>query len=375
MSRFVHAHAGGGNWHALVEHALARLPQARPGGALGFVYLDHRLAGDCDRVIGALREATGTVHWIGSVGMGVCSTGREEYDEPSLAIMLTDLGDDDFRLLPPIVGSVGELLAATHQWRERSLASVAVVHGDPSNLRLPQLIESLADGLEGGFLVGGLTSSEDLQVQIADQAVEGGLSGALLAGTVPVVTGVTQGCRPIGERHEITQAQRNILVEIDGRPALDVLKDDIGEMLARDLARIGGYIFAALPVVASDTGDYLVRNLVGIDPDQGLVAIGDEVAPGMSLQFARRDGHTARHDLVRMLEDLDARCEGRRVKGALYHTCLGRGRHLFGDGSAELRLVQDHLGDIPLVGFYANGEISHRSLYGYTGVLTLFLEP
>jgi len=374
MSRFVQAHAVGGDWQTLVEQALTRLPKARPGGALGFLYLDHRLAAEGDSVIGALREATGTTHWIGTVGMGVCSTGHEEYDEPSLAIMLTDLDREDFRLLPPMVESVGEFLAATNEWRNRTLASFAVVHGDPGNPRLPRLIESLADGLEGGFLVGGLTSSEGLQVQIADRAVGDGLSGALFAGAVPVITGLSQGCSLIGRRRQITHAQRNIVVEIDGRPALDVLKEDIGEVLARDLSRIGGYIFAALPVTASDTGDYLVRNLVGIDPGQGLVAIGDQVAPGMLLQFARRDGETARQDLSRMLEDLDARRRGRTVKGALYHTCLGRGRHLFGEDSAELRLIQEHLGDIPLVGFYANGEINHRRLYGYTGVLTLFLE-
>ena len=109
----------------------------------------------------------------------------------------------------------------------------------------------------------------------------------------------------------------------------------------------------------------------GIDPDRGLLAIGDLVEPGREIQFARRDPNTARADLERMVEGLKARLDV-PARGALYFSCLGRGRHQFGDDSAEMRLLQSLLGDVPLAGFYANGEISHNRLYGYTGVLTLF---
>jgi small ligand-binding sensory domain FIST len=187
-----------------------------------------------------------------------------------------------------------------------------------------------------------------------------------------VATGLTQGCSLIGTKHEITGCERNVIISLDGRPALEVFKEDIGEVLARDLNRVAGYIFVAMHIPGSDTGDYLVRNLIGIDPHAGLLAVGDRVEAGMPLQFARRDAQTAREDLVRMLEGLKGRLDG-DPKGAVYHSCLGRGRFLFGEDSAELRLVRDRLGDVPLVGFYANGEISHHRLYGYTGVLTLFL--
>ncbi|HOP17484.1 MAG TPA: FIST C-terminal domain-containing protein, partial [Gammaproteobacteria bacterium] len=112
-------------------------------------------------------------------------------------------------------------------------------------------------------------------------------------------------------------------------------------------------------------------NLIGIDPDRGLIAIGDMPQPGMEVQFARRDAETAREDLAQMIDGLMKRLPG-EPRGALYHSCLGRGRNLFGDDSAEMRRVQELIGDVPLAGFYANGEISHNRLYGYTGVLTLF---
>ena len=151
-----------------------------------------------------------------------------------------------------------------------------------------------------------------------------------------------------------------------------MFKEDIGDVLARDLNRTAGYIFAGLPVSGSDTGDYRVRNLMGIDANNGLIAIGERVQRGESVMFCRRDAQTAREDLVRMLHEIRRGLSG-PPRGGVYYSCVGRGISLFGPDSAELKLVRDLLGEFPLVGFYANGEISHQRLYGYTGVLTLFL--
>ena len=150
------------------------------------------------------------------------------------------------------------------------------------------------------------------------------------------------------------------------------MKEDIGEVLARDLSRIGGYIFAGFPVADTDTGDYLVRNLLGIDPNSGALAIGDYLQPGTPIMFCKRDSRTAVEDLQRMVERLKSRTRG-PVKGALYFTCVGRGQHMFGERNRELELIGEILGDVPLAGFYANGEIAGQRLYGYTGVLTLFV--
>jgi small ligand-binding sensory domain FIST len=177
---------------------------------------------------------------------------------------------------------------------------------------------------------------------------------------------------PLGEKHRISSCQGNIASELDGRPALDVFKEDIGEVLAKDLSRVAGYIFAGLPVSGSDTGDYLVRNLIGIDPEQNLVAVGDILEEDATIMFCKRDADAAREDMVRMLQDLRKRATG-EIKGGVYYSCLGRGRNQFGGNSEELKLIHEQLGDFPLVGFFANGEISHNRLYGYTGVLTLFL--
>lgn len=367
---FYHAHVTGTDWRSICDQALQALPAEAPG-SLGFIYIADELAGDADRIVDYLRSRTGVTHWVGSVAQGLCSTGKETYQQPAIALMLTDLAKADFRVMPGIAANPKEWLHSIDDWRQRNMATVAVVHGDPTHAEIPDTITQLSDQLEGGFLVGGLTSAERLPVQIADIAVGKGLSGVLFSAKVAIATGLSQGCSLIGQKHRITEAQRNIIINLDKRPALEVFKQDIGPELANDLQHLGGVIFVALPIPGSDTGDYLVRNLVGIDPEQKLLAIGDAAHMDSEVQFARRDLASAREDLIQMIESLKQRLPG-KPKGALYHTCMGRGEHLFGEGSAELKLVREHLGDIPLVGFYANGEISHRRLYGYTGVLSVF---
>jgi small ligand-binding sensory domain FIST len=247
-----------------------------------------------------------------------------------------------------------------------------VVHADPQNARVPALVQELCEALEGGFLVGGLTSSRGPHWQIADEASSGGLSGVLFAPEVAVTTALTQGCTPLGPKREISECQGNVIARIDNRPALEVMNEDIGEVLARDLARAAGYIFVARPIRGSDTGDYLVRNLLGVDTRNGLIAIGDYVQAGDPIMFCRRDSRTARDDQLRMLRDIRTRVSG-QPRGAVYYSCMGRGQHMFGANSEELKLIQQELGDVPLAGFFCNGEISHNRVYGYTGVLTLFL--
>ena len=131
-------------------------------------------------------------------------------------------------------------------------------------------------------------------------------------------------------------------------------------------------IYVAFPIAHTDTGDYLVRNLMGIDLERGWISVGEMIEAGRSLMFCRRDHAAAEQDLRRMLADLKARAEG-SAKAAVYYSCVARGPNLFGPDSEELKMIRDELGDIPLVGFFANGEISNNRLYGYTGVLALFL--
>jgi small ligand-binding sensory domain FIST len=371
MTGFSFGHASGSGWREAAELCLAAFEPVSGEGNLGFLYVTDALAGDMGEILDLFRASTGVEHWVGTVGMGICATGIEYYDQPALAAMVAELPEDSFRVFPSMVKDLDDFNLRNDAWIDSHRPFLGLVHGDPSNPLTEALVKQLAARTSAGFLVGGLASSRGGVYSYADGVTQGGLAGVLFSEEVPVVTRLSQGCSPIGPQRIVTEAQRNIMIQLDGRPALEVLKEDIGEILSRDLTRIGGYIFAGLPITGSDTGDYLVRNLVGIDPENGLVAIGDMVEQGGRVMFCRRDANTAREDLLLMLSTVQ-KALPQRPRGGIYISCLGRGRNLFGENSEELGLIASVLGDFPLVGFYANGEISQDRLYGYTGVLTLF---
>ena len=369
MTTFFHAHANGPDWRQAVEICARQLAGIGAGATLGFVYASDWWVDELEQMVVRLREATGVSHWVGTVGLGISVTGRDYFDEPALAVMVADMPVDTFRLFSVSERGSDSLREQFGGWCTEKGARVAIVHADPTDPATPMLIPAVGRELDG-FLVGGLTSSRGQHLQIADTPRRGGLSGVLLAGSVEFATGLSQGCSPIGPVHQVTACENNVAVEIDGRPALDVLYQDLGELRAPDLTRFAGHIFVAFPIAGSDTGDYLVRNLTAVDTRRKLLAMGEPLTLGAPVMFCRRDADTARQDLSRMLARL-----GRRLsappKAGLYFSCLGRGPGLFGS-NREIQMISEALGEFPLVGFYANGEIHHDRLYGYTGVLGLF---
>lgn len=371
MNLFLAAHAAASRWQDAADACLAQLGTVPAQTNVGFLYVTDALASSLSDILAYLKEHTGVAHWTGTVGTGICASGREYHDEPAMSLMLGSFPDEHFRMLPALTDNLDAFVQSEQNWLGQHDHHFGIVHGDPRNLDLPKLLGSVGDAVRGGFLVGGLASSRQGYPQIADGIVEQTLSGILFDAQIPVATALTQGCAPFGKSHTVTSCQRNIAVRLDDRPALEVFREEIGELLARNLTRAAQTIGVALPVRGSDTGDYLVRNLMGIDENNNLLAIGEMLSTGQSLQFCRRDPASAEADLRRMLRDLKERAPN--AKGGVYYTCVGRGPNLFDGNSGELRIIQEELGDVPLTGFYCNGEISHNRLYGYTGVLTLFL--
>lgn len=371
MGPFQYGHDRGADWRAIADSCLRQVGVPPAGSTLGFVYLTDRLVRDATAILDYLRGRTGVAHWVGCVGIGICATGQEYYDEAAMAVMLGEFPAESFRVfamdeLATGPGAVhADWLAAHRPW-------FGVVHGIPDNAALEVQLVALSKHVSSGFVTGGLASSEEVDLCIADSVQSGGLSGVLFTEAVPVSTRLSQGCLPIGPRHLVSESEANIIVRLDQRPALDVFKQDSGATSTSDLRRIGGNILVGLPVTGSDRNEYLVRNLMGIDPENGLLAIGAQVASGDPVLFCRRDPEAALVDLRRMLDDLLRAIDKRPIRGAIYVSCLGRGASLFGPESAELRVIEEKLGPVPLVGFYANGEISGNHVYGYTGVLTLF---
>jgi len=374
MEVFRAAHGTGADWLAACRACAERLDPLPPGANLGFVYVNTPLAASLDQIAARLREVTGIPDWVGAGGAGVCVSGQEHFEQGAVVALVGALPERGFRLFDLQLDRrmpIGSALAGGARADGRSgSVGLGVVHAAASQPDMVGAIAGLGEATDA-FLVGGLASAGD--VQIAGQATEGGLSGVLLDAAVPVITGLSQGCTPIGPVREVTDCRGPWIRTLDRRPALAMLKEDIGEVLARDLRRIEGFVQAAIPLTGSDRADYLVRNLLGLDVNGGMVAIGEELRRGDPLMFVKRDGSTAQADLRRMLHDLLRRAEGRTVRGALYHSCIARGPHMFGPDFGELRAIEAVLGQVPLAGFFTNGEIFRNRLYSYTGVLTLFL--
>jgi small ligand-binding sensory domain FIST len=367
MTAFRTAHAASADWRS----ATGRIASGLGGGSegelpgLGFVYVTDHFAGSFREIITQLRKTAGVRDWVGSVGVGILADGEELNDQPAIAAAVIPLPAGGWRLVADDVEPLSPPEADVS-----TEFPVGIVHADPGRSDTPRQIARLAERT-GAFLVGGLASSRQELSPAPPPFTGSAVSGVLLREDVRVQTGLSQGCTPLGPVHRITEGREQVIMMLDGRPALDVFNEDIGERLARDLRRMGGYIHAALPVEESDRADYLVRNLIGIDPMRRWLAIAAQIEPGDRVMFVRRDPASAREDLDRMLVHLTRRLDGPPA-GALYFSCVARGEHMFGEPGAEVAMIRRTIGPVPLLGFACGGEICNGRLYGYTGVLAVF---
>lgn len=363
------------DWQDAIAEVLVQLGEPTAGHRLGLVYVTHHFASSLQQIEVFLRQTTGVPQWAGVSGHGVLGGVQEYFDEPAIAAMLLPLDESGFRVFSGVTDDADPAVNGAAEWLEEAVMPLVITHADPSSELLAPLVEDMA--LEtGGFLFGGLGVASGAGSSIVSdrEPIDNELSGVMLSPqSVEIATGLSQGCTPIGPVRTITSAEDNVVFQIDDRPALDVFKEDIGELLARDLQKVGGYIFAALPIEGSDTQDYLVRNMIGVDPQHGVIAIGAAVDSGARLLFCRRDPKAAMEDMNRMLLDIKKRVDGRPIKGGLYISCAARGPNQFPKDCTETHMIEQALGSFPMIGFFANGEISRDRLYAYTGVLALFL--
>ena len=371
---FKSAHAQNTNWQSAVQDCLDKLDE-NIGATIGFVYVTDVIAPHLSLILDTLKNRTGIENWVGSAGLGVCAIGsseaREYFGVPAIAVMTATLPKTKFEILPTIdVVNPDEFVKDINRAEIMSGPPLVLLHADYANEDVLEIVDDIAIETDG-YLIGGLTLSDTPKHQVADVVTGGGVSGVVFDPRIGVVTSLSQGCRPIGKVHEITECSENLVIGLDGQNSIEVFREDIGEILARNMQKVGGFIHVALPVSGSDTGDYVVRNLLGVDPDEGVIAIAAPVEHGDHLMFVSRDANAAQKDLAEMVAGLKKRA-GPDIKGGIYISCIARGPNMFGEADAEIKIIHSLLGDLPVIGLYANGEISNNQLYSYTGVLTLF---
>jgi small ligand-binding sensory domain FIST len=418
MKLFPYAHATHPQWQMASALVLAQLraQMALHGYAsaptLALLYITDHYATAAQDILDYLgAELPLVTDWSGTVGVGIVSNNVEYWDEPALAVMLLELPGDQYR----VFSGVAPLGLGFD-------AHTALVHADPGTADLGELIEEMAQRTDSGYLFGGLASSRGPALQFAvggngnirgqgaaSGVFRGGMSGVAFGPDVALVSRVTQGCMPVSSVRRVTSADHNVVLTLDGEAALDVMLRDLCVSLeqpqeALDVVRatLVGLIpaheasRAALRQTGNFGEDVVVRHIIGLDPGRRGVAVADRVEAGAQLVFCRRNVQAARADLTRICAEIREELEpqeqaletahalqasaleaaphpARQMAGAVYVSCTGRGGTHFGGPSAELQLVRRALGDVPLVGFFAAGEIAHHHLYGYTGVLTVFM--
>lgn len=374
MSDFALAQACDDEPARLAASCARQLTMQSDGHTLGFVYATSPCAHAFGDIVETLKRDTPVQNWVGTIGFGICATATEYFERPALVAMTGRFANDEFQFIPTIT-SIDDVDAVPPSPDPAFFAGMGVVHGDPRNPQTTEIVEAFA-GDRSAYLVGGLTSAETAFPQVAGprpdgNITDGGISGVLVGGRRQMSIGLTQGCSPIGPAREITKGQGNVIAELDGRSAFEVLSQDAGISEGGNLGQELANVHVAILVSDAKTGDYLVRNLVGIDIEKGLVAIGEDISDAPRVMFVRRGAKHAKQDLERMLDDLEQRGTG-APKAGLYYSCVARGPNLFDDPAHEMRRIRERFGNIPMTGFFGNGEICNNQVYAYTGVLTLF---
>ena len=371
----------------LAEVSARALAALGPGGppdlATLFVTPDFREG--LDGAGEAVRRATGATRLLGCTGGGVIGAEAEHEGGHAAALLLARLPGVEVR--PFFVAQ--EDLEATASPEDLEARIGVPRESAPSFLLLPDPYTVDADSLlfllnaayPGRPVIGGLASGGrrpgSHALWLDDRVHPGGAAGVALLGDVEVRPLVSQGCRPVGRRFAITRCEGPRIFTLAGKPAAEALRETVeslspeDRLLARTSLHLGRVAEEARPEFRR--GDFLIRNLVALVPEDGSLVVGDQVRPGQTVQFQLRDASTATEDLRALLERASVRD---RPRGALLFSCGGRGSHLFGEPDHDLRLVREAFGDLPLAGFFCNGEIgpvgTRNFLHGFTASLALF---
>jgi small ligand-binding sensory domain FIST len=277
--------------------------------------------------------------------------------------------------------------SAARRWigRKNETRDVAgfVLLADPFTFEAEALLRALdlaypAAKKAGGLASGGREPGGNV-LYANGEVLRGGAVGMALCGRIEMDTVVAQGCRPIGMPMFVTGCEHNLLRGLDGRPPYEVLAELYESLSRRDRELFQHSLFLGVGMrpeqQAFAPGDFLIRNIVAADPKSGTLAIGSVLEPHMIVQFHLRDAQTSRDDLNAMLSRYRGE-SSRTPQGALMFSCLGRGMHLYGAPDHDTALFREHLGGVPLGGFFCNGEIGpvhgRTYLHGYTSSFVLF---
>jgi small ligand-binding sensory domain FIST len=362
---------------------------------LGLLFISSAYRAEAVDLWPILKEELHITHLLGCTGGGVIGAGKEVEDRPAISLTVAVLPDVEIIPFHVTQERLPDADGGPKAWRE--LVHVVpeqqpsfLVLSDPFSIDSDALLAGLDFAFPQAVKVGGLTSggsNPNEHLLLSDQKIlSKGAVGVALCGDIFVEAVVAQGCRPVGEPLTITESDSNILLGVDGKPPLAYVQEMYEKANLRDKELMQSSLFLGLLMdpFKNDPkqGDFLVRNIIGLDQNRGIMAIGAPLRAGQTVQFHLRDAATSRDDLQLMLSNsqsakMKTMAAGNpAAAGAMLFSCLGRGKRLYGEADHDSALFKSVVGDIPVGGFFCNGEIGpvggKTYLHGYTSSIAVF---
>ncbi len=370
------------------ENVLRDLTHDVQGGFdLAILYVCPWQPYDPNRLYDLLKAKVAIKHFICCTCAGIIASQREVEGRPATSLMLARM--PGVHIDPFVLNQIElENLKLPQDWYNFFEVfphehPTFVAFADPFEFDINRFVKEVDLAYPGAVMTGGLASAGTKageNILICDgETYAQGVVGIVLTGNVKVQTVVSQGCRPIGKSRVVTKAQGNVIYELGGKPFYKILEDVLngGTEYDRHLAKEAIFIGIAMDENRQTfkKGDFLIRGVLGLDPDSGAGAVGDHIRVGQTVQFHLRDAKTADEDLQSLLDGY-AQLHLPKPSGAFIFSCNGRGVNLFKEPDHEIKIIQNRLGSVPAAGFFCAGEIGpvggKNFLHGFTNSMALF---
>ncbi|PIQ83086.1 MAG: hypothetical protein COV76_00015 [Candidatus Omnitrophica bacterium CG11_big_fil_rev_8_21_14_0_20_64_10] len=355
---------------------------------LAFLFISSLYPIQWERFLDRVQTELGTPLLIGCTGGGILGRNQELEFTPAMSLAAAHLPGIKCH---PFTVSPDELEEERGPgfWIEKlgcppAREPVGILLPDPYSCDIVTLLSALGSVYPKMPVVGGLASSAQPRTRptifLNRRTVPEGAIGLLLSGDIQLKTIVSQGCRPVGRSYIVTRAEENAILELAGMPATEALRQMFDTLSPADRGLAEQALL--LGVVMNERqesfqqGDFLIRNLIGMDPETGAILIGDRIESGQTVQFQVRDADSARADLAALLKAQEEAFRQKPPAGALLFSCMGRGQDLYGEPHHDVRAIRSAVGPIPIAGFFCNGEIGpvggRTFVHGFTASLGLF---
>jgi small ligand-binding sensory domain FIST len=365
-----------------VQQALSSLGGSSP--SLAVLFASAHFFGSAQDLVAAVAAEIGPVPLIGCVSEGVAGGAREVESGPAVSLWLAaELGPVESFAMEFVRTSAGGAFGGFRFGADP--AGMHLMICDPFTFPAGDLLAHLNEHVPGTVIMGGMASGGLRQQQsrlfLDGRVLSHGAVGVHLP-AAEVHPLVAQGCRPVGDPFTTTRADGNLIFELGGRPPLSRLRDMATTLplRERELLAQGAHVGIVIDEYQAEPrqGDFLIRGVIGADPESGAIAVGEEVEVGQTVQFHVRDARSADEDLRRTLERERTALGGRRAAGALLFTCNGRGSRMFDEPDHDAGLLAEVLGEIPVAGFFCAGELGpvggQNFLHTFTASIALFPE-